>query len=137
MVRLPYHRHILTAHCTVCRVRQESQQDKFIRVIDAEDFDAVGGPTWRNDEALKGWYYDEETISWKYNAGPTDEGDNTNNEKVESNLINNENVQVSKNSASNTVYTDQMSPEDDICLVDSVGNNVLDFSVDSMESISE
>lgn len=78
VVRLPYHRHILTADCTVCRVRQESQDDKVIYVIDADDrrllkqknkddFDEIGGPTWRNDENLKEWCYDDETNSWHKN----------------------------------------------------------------------
>lgn len=75
VVRLPYHRHFLTDDCTVCRVQQESQDEKFIQVIDADDrrllksklkgnFDEIGGPTWRNDEALKAWRYDDETNSW-------------------------------------------------------------------------
>lgn len=75
VVRLPHHRHILTADCTVCRVRQESQDDKVIYVIDADnrrllkskpkdDFDEIGLPTWRNDENLKAWHYDDETNTW-------------------------------------------------------------------------
>lgn len=59
----------------MCRVRQGSQDDKVIHVIDADDgrlhktkhkddFDEIGGPTWRDDEHLKAWCYDDKTNSW-------------------------------------------------------------------------
>lgn len=122
MVRLPHHRHILTADCTVCRVRQESQDDKVIYVIDADDrrlikskhkYDSdeilskTGGPTWRNDENLKEWRYDDETNSWhKSDEVPKPrekkekepKSSRNNNGEVQFSIKNNGNIQESENS---------------------------------------
>lgn len=168
MVILPYHRHVLTQNCIVCKVCQKSQDDKVIYVIDADDhrllkskhkddFDEIGGPTWRDDEHLKEWHYDDETNSWhKSNAEPKPREKNEKepthkngeiqvwrkNDRTIKNSEKSDMDNVSNRSHDDVRRNNELQlcrPENDITYIEgTMGNNKLEYcSFESLEAISQ
>lgn len=139
----------------MCRVRQESQDDKIIHVIDADDrrvqkskhkddFDEVGGPTWRNDENLKAWHYDSETNTWHQSdeapkpcEKPEPISSQENKHESEKNEVddhsNTGQVDVCKNNELQLYH-----PENHVSYIEgTMGNNELDYYIDSLDAVSQ